>query len=136
MRNQTFKKGDNVFHAAYGWGKVMSIDEEDKLECPVEVEFYNWGCETFTDDGRTMPGYPMVLSFTEYTLEGFSLERPEEAPKLGDIVWGKGFHTTEWSIGHYLGKQHASYKISSTPNGVSYWLANKITTINPYTNEK
>jgi hypothetical protein len=136
MSNQTFKEGDNVFHAAYGWGKVMSIDEEDKLECPVEVEFYNWGCETFTDDGRTMPGYPMVLSFTEYTLEGFSLERPEEAPKLGDIVWGKGFHNTEWSIGHYLGKQHASYKISSTPNALSYWLANKITTINPYTNEK
>ncbi|MFM1774299.1 MAG: hypothetical protein RL124_1071, partial [Acidobacteriota bacterium] len=50
------------------------------------------------------------------------------------IVWGKGFHTTDWSIGHYLGKQHASYKISSTPNALSYWLAFTITTKNPYEN--
>jgi hypothetical protein len=139
MSNQTFKEGDNVFHAAYGWGKVMSIDEEDKLECPVEVEFYNWGCETFTDDGRTMPGYPMVLSFTAYTLEGFSQERPEELPTKGQIVWVRDWEGQSWFIAHYVQKSKDGYYVTHGDplsihlNGSTYRY---LTTKNPYANEK
>jgi hypothetical protein len=139
MNNQTFKKGDNVFHAAYGWGKVMSIDEEEKLECPVEVEFYNWGCETFTDEGRTMPGYPMVLSFTEYTLEGFSLERPEEMPNKGDIVWVRDGKKFNWEVYHFL--KHIPnatypYMVAQDCNEDNFEAFKYLTTINPYKNEK
>lgn len=138
MSNQTFKEGDNVFHAAYGWGKVMSIDEEDKLECPVEVEFYNWGCETFTDDGRTMPGYPMVLSFTEYTLEGFSLERPEVMPKKGDVVWVRDGHDL-WKVSMFLeydtNEPDGPYIVSPNMIEGDHECYRYLTTINPYTNE-
>jgi len=129
-----FKKGDKVFcHYFGGWGVVEDIYLKN-IVFPIRCSF-PLGNGSFTQDGRFYSDGPPMLSFTEYTLEGFSQERPEPAPKLGDIVWGKGFHTTDWSIGHYLGKQHASYKISSTPNALSYWLAFTITTKNPYANE-
>jgi hypothetical protein len=127
---QIFKKGDKVFCVLGGWGTVISINKGDY---PIAVEF-DRSQYTYSEDGRVNDHMPPTLSFTEYTLEGFSQERPEPLPKIGDIVWGKGFHTTDWSIGHYLGKQHASYKISTTPNALSYWLAITITTINPYEN--
>jgi hypothetical protein len=75
MKNSVFKKGDEVFHSAYGWGKVMDINTGIE-GLPIEVEFLNWDCELFTEDGRTAPGMPLVLSFTEYSYEGFSLNRP------------------------------------------------------------
>lgn len=78
MNKQTFEKGDHVFHSAYGWGKVMDITNDYNPELPIEVEFLNWGCELFTEDGRTALGFPLVLSFTEYSYVGFSLVRPEE----------------------------------------------------------
>jgi hypothetical protein len=125
---QIFKKEDKVFDIRRGWGIVCKIDIEF-----VEVEFKDKKGNNLVVWYQN--DYSLsFLSFTEYTLEGFSQERPEPLPKLGDIVWGKSFNTTDWSIGHYLGKQHASYKISSTPNALSYWLAYKITTTNPYEN--
>jgi hypothetical protein len=133
-----FKKGDKVYDSMLGWGEIINFNY---LKWYFEVLF-DTGTSIYYDENGALYDYENrnqfkpTLSFTEYTLEGFSLERPETLPKLGDIVWGKGFHNTDWSIGHYLGKQHASYKISNTPNELSYWLANKITTINPYTNEK
>jgi hypothetical protein len=133
---QIFKEGDKVFDIRYGWGLVVSVNILTN-DWPVEVVFDGKEelFDEYTFDGRAFNNYPTTLSFTEYSLEGFSQERPEPAPKLGDIVWGKSFNTTDWSIGHYLGKQHASYKISSTPNALSCWLADKITTENPYANE-
>jgi hypothetical protein len=131
-----FKEGDRVFHYHYGWGTIRSISNDDRARYPVPVNFDTSDATWFTCDGRELDCEKPSLSFTEYTLEGFSQERPEPSPKLGDIVWGKSFNTTDWSIGHYLGKQHASYKISSTPNALSYWLADKITTKNPYANEQ
>jgi len=125
MESKTiFKEKDRVYVTSLGWGKVIDAG------CSTQTGWV--GIET--DEGRIIHVETYLVSFTEYTLEGFSQERPETLPKLGDIVWGKGFHTTDWSIGHYLGKQHASYKISSTPNALSYWLAFTITTKNPYDN--
>jgi hypothetical protein len=125
MESKTiFKEKDRVYVTSLGWGKVIDA-----------------GCSTLTgwvgietDEGRIIHVDTYLVSFTEYTLEGFSQERPEQLPKPGDVVWGKGFQATDWSIGHYLGRQHASYKISSTPNALSYWLAFTITTKNPYEN--
>ena len=131
-----FKEGDRVFHYHYGWGTVKSISNSDASEYHVAVSFDLSDKCWFTYDGRELYLEKPSLSFTEYKLEGFSQERPEELPKIGDVVWGKGFHTTDWIIGHYLGKQHASYKISGTHNAFSYWLAFTITTKNPYANEQ
>lgn len=123
MESKTiFKEKDKVYSTSLGWGKVIDA------RCSTQTGWV--GIET--DDGRILHVETYLVSFTEYTLEGFSQERPEPAPELGDIVWGKGLYTPDWNIGYYLGKQDDSYKISSTPNALSYWFANKITTENPY----
>lgn len=133
-----FKKGDKVYDSMLGWGEIINFNY---LKWYFEVLF-DTGTSIYYDENGALYDYENrnqfkpTLSFTEYTLEGFSLERPEEMPNIGDVVWGKSNLNNDWWIGHFLGKQNASYKISSTPNGLSFWLANKITTINPYTNEK
>ena len=137
MSNQTFKKGDKVFNLNYGWGEVTAIYEE--LECPVEVQFYDWGYETFTEDGRTYPGYPMVLSFTEYTLEGFSLERPEELPTKGQIVWASDDKDDRYDIFHFIKhipNDKFPYIVSKDCDEDNIIAFKYLTTINPYTNEK
>ncbi len=136
MKELVFKKGDRVFDYRYGWGKIVHMDF---TEFPIGVQFdvrgTQCGVSTYTEDGRWNRISLPTLSFTEYTLEGFSQERPEKLPELGGVVWGKSNLNNDWSIGHFLGKQNASYKISSMPIAASYWLANHITTKNPYLNE-
>ena len=70
-----FKVGDRVFNYQYGWG---TINEEltkyilvlfDNCKS-VSIPFYKDGKETSRSERPT-------LSFTEYTLEGFSQERPK-----------------------------------------------------------
>lgn len=69
-----FKVGDKVFNYQYGWG---TINEE--LTKYILVLFDN--CKSvsipFAKDGKeTSRSERPTLSFTEYTLEGFSQERP------------------------------------------------------------
>ena len=127
-----FQRGDRVYCIIFGWGTVVKLDNS---KYPIGVEFDSKIINSYSSNGSASTIGKPILSFTEYTLEGFTQERSEVLPNKGDIVWGKGNYTTDWSIGHYLGKENVSHKISSTPNAASYWLANKITTKNPYTNE-
>ena len=69
-----FKVGDKVFNYQYGWG---TINEE--LTKYILVVFDN--CKSvsipFAKDGKeTSRSERPTLSFTEYTLSGFSQERP------------------------------------------------------------
>jgi len=125
--------GDRVFCIHHGWGTVNQLN--GWMDYPIYVEFDNGEEDNYDVEGKIFPNHIPTLSFKAYTIEGFTQERPEELPSVGDIVWGKSNHNNDWSIGHYLGKQNASYKISSMPIATSYWLANQITTKNPYTNE-
>lgn len=127
-----FKKGDKVFCILGGWGRVIAINKGDY---PIGVKF-DRTYYTYSEDGKINDHTPPTLSFTQYTLEGFSQERTEELPLVGDVVWGKGSYGNDWNVGHYLGMSIDSYKISSNPIGSSYWLADKITTKNPYANEQ
>jgi hypothetical protein len=139
MSNQTFKKGDNVFHAAYGWGKVMGITNDYNKKLPIEVEFLNWDCELFTEEGRTAPGMPLVLSFTEYTFEGFSLERPEDLPQKGDIVWVRDDKDDRYDIYHFMKhipNNEFPYMVSQDFDEDNIASFRFITTKNPYTYEK
>lgn len=70
-----FKKGDKVYDAVYGWGEV-----EGSSGIWVTVNLENG--KVFVIDSDS-------LSFTEYTLEGFSQERPKEPLpfKVGDVVY-------------------------------------------------
>lgn len=135
MSKQTFKIGDEVFHSAYGWGMVTSITNED---CPVEVDFYNFGCEWFTEEGRTLPGFPLVLSFTEYSYEGFSLEKPEKMPTIGQIVWVRNDKDDRYDIYHfihYIKNAKYPYIVSSDNDEENIVSFKFLTTYNPYAND-
>lgn len=133
-----FKVNDNVFDIHYGWGKVFAIKDNGSTS-PVIVTFKDLDEEfecLYTSDGRMELGYPQVLSFTEYTLEGFSQERPKTLPNLGQIVWGRNKISKNWNIGYLTQIIYGSYVIASCPNGLSGWFADEITTTNPYANEQ
>lgn len=78
MEKQIFKVGDRVFDILYGWGKV--IDDNKGGLFPIGVQFDDDDSQeviVYTDDGKHMPGEESpLLSFTEYTLQGFTQERP------------------------------------------------------------
>ena len=88
MKTETvFKKGQKVFDHQFGWGEVVNIEGNAIFPIYVKYEsiemYYNRGGCVFDTDKPT-------LSFTEYTLEGFSQEPPidynECIGKLG-VFW-------------------------------------------------
>jgi hypothetical protein len=82
-----FKVGDKVFDMNHGWGVVNMIYSEGLY--PIFVKFMV-SIQCYTLDGRLYPLYPKTLSFTEYTLHGFSQERPVVLPEVGEPVIVKG----------------------------------------------
>jgi hypothetical protein len=133
MKKSVFKVGDKVFDIRFGWGIVKVIDESDLYAINVYFDGYS---DDYTWDGRAFLGLSKVLSFTEYTLEGFTQERPEELPKKGQIVWVRDDLDEEWRVAHFLGIIGRFYKASicfldQTPPSWNY-----ITTENPYKDEE
>ena len=91
MNEQIFKVGDRVFDIMYGWGKVENLVKKDNGEIVlVYVKFDNFDESlTYTYDGRfSIKDLHPRLSFTEYTLQGFSQKRPVDYKNhIGK--WGK-----------------------------------------------
>ena len=73
-----FRKGDQVFDIRFGWGKV--IDDNKGGLFPIGVQFHDDDSQeviVYTNDGKyKLDEESPLLSFTEYTLQGFSQERP------------------------------------------------------------
>ena len=82
-----FKKGDKVYDYAYGWGEVANISEVVDYY-PLLIEFQDIKLY-YNFKGVAECGLLPTLSFTEYTLEGFSQVRPKELLpfKEGDVVY-------------------------------------------------
>ena len=85
MEKQIFKKGDKVFDYLFGWGNVVEV-RDDNNRFPLRVQFKK-GIAGYTFDGRFYEDSPQTLSFTEYTINGFSQERPVELPEIGKRSW-------------------------------------------------
>lgn len=101
---EIFKVGDRVFCATYGWGIV--IRKESKDAYPVCVEFDNSSKTKFTYDGRIFKeSKQSLLSFTEYTLWGFSQERPIMLPEVGELCLVRDFNDDTW-----LAREFAEYR--------------------------
>ena len=90
MKKQTFEKGDRVFDIRFGWGTV--VDDNSGQIYAVGVQFDKDDSQEvifYTGDGKRNLGeeFPL-LSFMEYTLQGFTQERPIN---YDDYVgkWGK-----------------------------------------------
>ena len=115
-----FKISDRVYHYKYGWGNITNLGNNVVFDKNPNL-FMNVNFEK------------KLLSFTEYTIEGFSQERPEELPKKGDIVWGRNEFPSEWHIGHFYEKRGDNYLISSHPQPTGWHnIVTEITTKNPF----
>lgn len=101
MKETVFKVGDKVYCVIYGWGKVTDISPE--VSFPIEVTFGVDGVERrcYTLDGKFDYNSQPTLSFTEYTLNGFSQERPIELPELGEEIMVSDDGKT-WVIGIFI----------------------------------
>ena len=123
-----FKEGDRVYIHSLGWGTIT------------EIGFYiviNF--DSINDTRYIGGGLVHLISFTEYTLEGFSQERPEELPKPGDIVWVRDFEEDYWEITHFLAYQAGQslpYIVSETMTIRDSDTYKFLTTTNPYANEQ
>lgn len=119
-----FKLKDKVYVTSFGWGTVIDAG------CSTPDGWV--GIET---NGRIIFVDTYLVSFTKYTLNGFSQERPEVLPNKGDIVWGRDEDYQVWHIYHFSHKSEDGLYYLSSDNSRPIWGLKQITTINPYANE-
>ena len=85
----TFKNGDVLFYLPYG--KVYYLREcvFNKDYSDILIDFNDINGEV---KGKLTHVPTALLSFTEYTLEGFTQQRPIELPEIGEwaYFWDKG----------------------------------------------
>jgi len=98
MSKEIFKIGDRVYCILSGWGTVDKFTYSS--DYPMTVMFDIGNAEHYTTDGRFYFNSPPILSFTEYTLNGFSQERPIELPELGEEIMVSDDGKT-WEIGRF-----------------------------------
>ncbi len=101
MKKETFKVGDRVFDYTWGWGTIRHININEIIE----VEFDSKRFITFLCDGRFSDCCAVTLSFTEYTLQGFSQERPVELPQAGELCLVRDYNDDTW-----LAREFAEYR--------------------------
>lgn len=126
-----FKVGDRVFHLQNGWGTV--------LYSPKDIYYL-----VRFDDNRTDFWYTKinnkVLSFTEYTLNGFSQERPEELPKKGQVVWVRDLDDQAWYVSMFWdydpSEPDGPYVVTPNFYEGDHECYRFMTTKNPYENEQ
>lgn len=83
---EVFKKGDRIFHIQFGWGVIIEeINNHGNLKIAFDkpVPQWDWFDVSF-------------ISFTEYTLQGFSQKRPIELPEVGELCLVKDFKDSVW----------------------------------------
>lgn len=89
-----FKEGDKVFDIRFGWGKVIDYEYDDTY--PLEVQFEDTR-EAYTYNGILNATETVsLLSLKEYSLEGFSQERPLPKINKGDLVYVKTGDMGHW----------------------------------------
>ena len=84
-----FKEGDRVFDFKYGWGFVHDA------RCPIIVRFSEYTVSYAKKDLKT-------LSFTEYTLQGFSQERPIVLPGVGELCLVRDDDDNAWLVREFV----------------------------------
>ncbi len=79
-----FKVGDKVFHFQHGWGIVTGFTQSI-----MRVKFTK-SDEFFEIDNK-------LLSFTEYTLQGFSQEKQIVLPEVGELCLMRDSDNEVWT---------------------------------------
>ncbi len=118
-----FKEGDMVFDIQYGWGKITGISYGGTY--PIKVIFGSTILSSYTEDGRFASQFSVpTLSFTEYTLNGFSQERPKE--QFLENRWYKQKDTHRYGFFKILGRNHVIsvvgwYEDGIEMNNTEFW---------------
>jgi hypothetical protein len=94
-----FKVGDKVYHFQYGWGEVV----KPVFECDVLVRYET---ENLIGDNFQIQVVERMLrfdflSFTEYTLQGFSQQRPIRLPEVGELCLVRDFKDSVWKARNF-----------------------------------
>lgn len=130
MKDKIFKKEDKVFDIRRGWGIVSQIGINF-----IEVEFKNQkgnNLVVWYENNDSI----IFLSFTEYYLEGFSQERPEDLPELGDVVWVRDKDSDGWEVSHFYKKDYLGYHACSDSKLYNVVIWSQLRKTNPYKNEE
>ena len=98
-----FKVGDRVFHIEYGWGSVASVDKRQAYGLDVKFNRNpSNAVSEFTLNGFEFEGArTSLLSFTEYTLQGFTQERPIVLPEVGELCLVRDFKDSVWKARNF-----------------------------------
>jgi hypothetical protein len=124
-----FKVGDSVYLYPIGWGIIEIVNGYD-----YKIYFGAINQIRFIDREVRK-----LLSFTEYTIEGISQERPEVEPKAGQIVWVRDSEYRDWQISHFVNMNASlnhKYFCSHTNNDENIEGFIYLTTENPYEKSK
>jgi hypothetical protein len=105
-----FKVGDEVYDISYGWGKVK---EEGKYSRHgLQVVFGEFTAR-YCSDGTLFGCKNPTLSFTEYTLQGLTQERPINLPEVGELCLMRDADDEGWKalvFREYLPSEEYPYK--------------------------
>lgn len=88
MDKEIFKKGDTVYHTDFGWGVIKDIDNCDDAY-PLQISYNNGSVNYFPCKS---------VSFTEYTLQGFTQERPIVLPEVGELCLVRNYGGLNWHV--------------------------------------
>jgi hypothetical protein len=106
MKTEIFKVGDKVFHLQYGWGEV----ESDIFDNGINEQIYRVHVRflknntSFTFNGKEFKeDEHSTLSFTEYTLQGFTQERPVVLPEVGELCLVRDKDNHSWTAKKFAG---------------------------------
>jgi hypothetical protein len=121
---EIFKEGDRVFHVEYGWGVVRF---EESINFPILVEFSEDEVMSFTLDGKeTTESKQSLLSFTEYTLWGFSQERPIMLPEVGELCLVRDENHEYWIAKRFISYNPEKASPYRTEYDIDYKLMKRI----------
>jgi len=113
-----FKIGDKVFDYRHGWMVVEALSEQEdhKVEVITEKRCKDRHKTYFYYYEETLK----TLSFTEYTLDGYSNERPVQEFEIGSrgYFWDDlQFNSCLYSVLEKINDNDNDYKFKSTKNG-------------------
>lgn len=91
-----FKAGDRVYDVVWGWGIVTVTNRG------VEVKFDSGIYQSYKKDGRYSEDSKPTLSFTEYTLQGFSQKRPIILPEVGELCLVRDTDSETWKVRDFM----------------------------------
>jgi hypothetical protein len=93
-----FKVGDRVYHIEYGWGVI-----EEVINSSVKINNgHKEGIYWFNTK---------LLSFTEYTLQGFSQERRIELPIVGELCLVRDDESIHWRVREFAFEHNGTFYV-------------------------